>query len=116
MLEAINLTASQYSKHYYGRSLSESGSAITVITTGYGKFYADPGTYRLAKSNVYLNNISCVMVCIRSGVDSLEFLKTTSSTEKPIIDESLHDKLELLLYRCLDEYIYGSPLGERPNY
>lgn len=115
VLEAINLTANQYSKHYYGRSLYESGSAITVLTTGHGKFYTDPGTYRLAKSSVYLNNISCVMVCIRNGVDRLEFIKT-SNGEDPVIDEELQSKLSLLLYGCLDEYIYSSPLNERPNY
>jgi hypothetical protein len=71
VLEAINLTADQFSKHYYGRNLCESGSAITILTAGHGKFYTDPHTYRLAKSSVYLNNISCVMICVRNGVDKL---------------------------------------------
>lgn len=85
------------------------------MSAGHGKFFTDPGTYRLAKSSVYLNNISCVMVCIRMGVDILAFIKA-GGTSDTVIEEPADGKMHHLLYDCLDEYIYSSPVNEQASY
>lgn len=59
------MISEQYKHHYHFRSLSETGNAITVVSAGKSIYEVDLTTYKMAKSNVYLTNISCTHVNLR---------------------------------------------------
>jgi hypothetical protein len=49
------------------------------------------------------------------GVDILAFTKTGGINDT-IIEEPADGKMHHLLYDCLDEFIYSSPINERASY
>lgn len=62
VFQAISLISEQYKHHYEFRSLTETGNAITILTAGNSFYCIDESNYKMAKSYVYLTNVSCVMV------------------------------------------------------
>jgi hypothetical protein len=66
------LVAEQYKHHYKFRSLDETGNAIVILSAGFSEYTLDKTTYKMAKSYVFLTNISCMMVNFNKKVDKIK--------------------------------------------
>lgn len=106
--EAISLIAEQYKHHYYFRSLEETGNAITVVSAGKSLYTVDETTYKMAKSNVYLTNISCLQINLKRREPSIS-VKIACMKQKPRFQKEDIDKLKNLVDWCEEEEAYLSP-------
>ena len=113
--EAISLISEQYKHHYYYRSLEETGNAIAVVSAGKSVYTTDETTYKMAKSNIYLTNISCTHINLNRKE---EFIKVNiiRMKEKPRYKKEDVEKLKRLLDWCIEEDAYLSPTNTLLNF
>jgi hypothetical protein len=52
--------------------VSETGNAITIVSAGKSNYRVDETTYKMAKSNIYLTNISCIHINLKRREPKIE--------------------------------------------
>ena len=64
----------------------------------------------MAKSYIYLTNISCMMVNVNKKVDTIK-VHVYDVPKQMFKDEADIKKLGKLLHWCIEEYVYQSPVN-----
>ena len=64
ILEAINLTLSEFSKHYVDRDLKHTGQSILIISPGSCYFRVNRALADLTKQKIIDNGVGCDMICV----------------------------------------------------
>lgn len=106
--EAISIISEHYKHHYYFRSVTESGNAITILSAGKSIYTVDETTYKMAKSNINLTNISCILINLKRREPKLK-VEILMIDKKPRYQKEDIEKLQNLLDWCIEEDAYKSP-------